>query len=76
MHHLPIPVGQLDARRGGRLLHRPFQLLLLRLVQGGGATGLLEYQAAGPPAPQADAQRPIVWGSRSSAAAVAAALQP
>ena len=44
MHHLPIPVGQLDARRGGRLLHRPFQLLLLRLVQGGrgGTTGLLE----------------------------------
>ena len=26
----------MDARRGGPLLHRPFQLLLLRLVKGGG----------------------------------------
>ena len=78
------PVGQLDARRGGPLLHRPFQLLLLRLVKGGGTTGLLEYQGrracprenGGPPSPKADAQRPMVWGSRSSASAVAAAVKP
>ena len=33
-------------------------------------------RAAGPPSPKADAQRPIVWGSRSSASAVAAAVKP
>ena len=33
-------------------------------------------RAAGPPSPKADAHRPMVCGSRSSASAVAAAVQP
>ena len=73
----PIPVGQFDTRRGWRLLHHPFQLLLLRLVKGGGEPPVCsKIKAAGPPSPKAAAHRPIVCGSRSSASAVAAALKP
>ena len=77
LNHLLIPVGQFDARRRRRLLHRPFQLLLLRLVKGGGDAGVCSnIRATGPPDPKAEAHRPMVWGSRSSACAGAAAVQP
>ena len=46
-HHLPIPVGQFDARLLRQLLHRCLQLRLLRLTKGG-TTGLLEYQGCRP----------------------------
>ena len=36
MHHLPVPVGQVQARLGRQLLHRRPQLLPLRPAKGGG----------------------------------------
>ena len=50
-NHLPIPVGQFRyTDRGWRLLHHPFQLLLLRLVKGGGEPPVCsKIKAAGPP---------------------------
>ena len=60
-HHLPIPVGQFYARCVRRLLHRPFQLILLRRVKGGGEPPVCSnIRAAGPPSPKADAHRPMV----------------
>ena len=35
-YRFPIPVGQFQPRGGRRLLYRRLQLLLLRLVKGGG----------------------------------------
>ena len=65
------------ARRGVRLLYRLFQLLPLRLVKGGGEPpACSNIRAAGHPSPKADAHRPMVCGSRSSASAVAAAVKP
>ena len=45
--------------------------------QGRGGTPVCSnIKAVGPPSPKADAHRPMVCGSRSSASAVAAAVQP
>ena len=77
MDHLPVPIGQFHARRGGRLLHRRPQRRLPRLAEGGGEPpDCSKIKAAGPPSPKAAAHRPIVWGSRSRASAVAEAVHP
>ena len=51
--------------------HRRLQLLPLPLVKRGGEPpDCSNIRAAGPPSPKADAHRPMVCGSRSSASAV------
>ena len=61
MHHLPVPVGQVQARRGRQLLHRRPQLLPLRLAKGGGEPPVCSnIRALGPPSPKAAAHRPMV----------------
>ena len=72
----PIPVGQFDARRGWRLLHRPFQPLLLRLVRCGGnhrSARISGLQALPHRRPTPNG---LWYGARSSASAVATAVQP
>ena len=60
-YRLPIPVGQFQARRRWRLLHRRLQLLLFRLVKGGGEPPVCsKINALEPPSPKADAHRPMV----------------
>ena len=59
-----------------QLLHGCPQIRLLRLPKGGGEPPVCSnIKAVGPPSPKADAH-PMVCGSRSSASAVAAAVQP
>ena len=77
MDPFPVPVGEAAARCLRQLLDRFLQRRPLRLAAGGGEPPVCsKIRALGPPAPKAAAHRPMVCGSRSSAAAVAAALQP
>ena len=71
------PVGQANASLSRQLLHRRAQLRLLRLAKGGGEPpDCSKIKALGPPSQKAAAHRPMVWGSLSSASAVAEAVQP
>ena len=63
------------AIRGGRSIVRR-ALYLCAWSRAGGPPVCSNIRAAGPPSPKADAQRPTVWGSRSSASAVAVAVKP
>ena len=70
--HLPVPVGQFNARLLRKLLHRPLQRRLLCRFEGGGEPPVCsKIRAAGRPSPKAEAHLPMVCGSRSSASAVA-----
>ena len=68
--------GRANTARGaahfsGRFPHRRPQLRLLRFAKGGGEPPVCsKIKAVGPPSPKAAAHLPMVWGSRSSAAAV------
>ena len=60
-HHLPVPVGEFDARLGGQLLYRCFQIRLLCFAEGGGEPlDCSKIKAVGPPSPKAAAHLPMV----------------
>ena len=76
MHHLPVPVGQFDARLGRQPLNRRPQLPAAPCRGRGEPRDCSNIKAAGPTSPKAAAHRPMVRGSRSRASATAEPVQP
>ena len=74
-HHLPVPIGQVEANLCWKLLHHCLQFGLLHSVDPGGEPpDCSKAIAAGPPSPKTATHRPMVWASRASASATA--VQP
>ena len=74
---IPEPTWKTTPMGNSAVPYRPFQLLLLRLVMDGGEPPVCSnIKAAGPPSPKTEADRPMVWGSRSGDCAVTDDVQP